>query len=76
MLKNSWLTPEEQATLRAGLLRKLTPEERLHGLDPAEVLKRYALEERLRGLSPEDILRAMDPKQIKAWLKQPGHSGD
>ena len=56
--ENSWLTPEEQATLRAGLLRKLTPEERL------------------RGLSPEDILRAMYPKQIKAWLKQTGHSGD
>ncbi len=64
MLKDPWLTPEEHATLRAGLLEKLTPEERLRGLPP---------EERLRGLPPEDILRGMDPEQIKAWLKQTGH---
>jgi len=76
MLNNSWLTPEEKAELRAGLLQKLSPEKRLHGLDPAEVLKRYAPEERLRGLSPDDILLAMDPEQIKTWLKQTEHSGD
>ena len=73
MLKDPWLTPEEHAALRAGLLEKmdpeerlrgLPPEERLRGLDPAEVLKRYAPEERLRG---------MDPEQIKAWLKRTGH---
>ena len=82
MLKDPWLTPEEHATLRAGLLEKLTPEERLRGLppeerlrglEPAEVFERYAPEERLRGLPPEDILRGMDPEQIKAWLKQTGH---
>lgn len=73
MLTDPWLTPEEHAALRAGLLEKLDPEERLHGLDPAEVLKRYAPEERLRGLPPNEILRGMDPEQIKAWLKRTGH---
>ena len=73
MLTDPWLTPEEQATLRAGLLQKLPPEERLHGLDPAEVLNRSAPEDRLRGLPPEEILQAMDPEQIKAWLQRTGH---
>ncbi|WP_295429823.1 hypothetical protein [uncultured Thiodictyon sp.] len=73
MLDDPWLTPEDHATLRADLLQKLPPEERLHGLDPAEVLKRYAPEDRLRGLPPEEILRAMDPEQIKAWLQRTGH---
>jgi len=76
MLDDPWQTPEDQATLRADLLEKSSLEERLQGLDPAEVLTCYAPEERLRGLSPDDILREMDPDLIKAWLKQTEHSGD
>ncbi len=76
MLDNPWQTPENHATLRADLLEKLSPEERLHGLDPAEVLTCYTPEERLRGLPPEDILRGIDPDLIKAWLKRTGHQGD
>ena len=76
MLDDPWLTPEDHATLRTDLLEKLSPEERLHGLDPTEVLKCYTPEERLRGLPPEDLLRGMDPDLIKVWLKRTGHSGD
>ncbi|MFP4076672.1 MAG: hypothetical protein ACLFTD_09330 [Halochromatium sp.] len=39
------------------VLANMTPEERLKGLPPDEVLKRYAPEERLKGLDPEERLR-------------------
>ncbi|MBK5930058.1 hypothetical protein [Halochromatium salexigens] len=41
------------------VLANMTPEERLKGLDPDEVLQRYDPEERLKGL---------DPATIEAWL--------
>ncbi|WP_462323226.1 hypothetical protein [Halochromatium sp.] len=41
------------------VLANMTPEERLKGLPPDEVLKRYDPEERLKGL---------DPATIEAWL--------
>jgi len=36
-------------------LNILEPEERLRGLSPDEVLKRYSPDERLRGISSEEI---------------------
>jgi hypothetical protein len=41
------------------VLANMTPEERLKGLDPDEVLQRYDPEERLKGL---------EPATIEAWL--------
>jgi len=40
---------------RQDILRDMTPEERLRGLDPEDVLKHFGPEKLLRGLSPEDI---------------------
>ena len=61
------------------MLAHLTPDERLRGLDPEEVLKRYDPETRLQGLEPdevlkrydpEDVLKRYDPDLIEAWLKK------
>ncbi len=61
------------------MLAHLTPDERLRGLDPEEVLKRYDPETRLQGLDsdevfkhydPETRLQGLDPDLIEAWLKK------
>ena len=59
------------------MLARMTPEERLKGLDPEDIFKRYAPEERLKGLDPEERLKGLDPEErlkgldaavIEAWL--------
>jgi hypothetical protein len=50
------------------VLARMTPEERLKGLDPEDILTRYAPEERLKGLDAEERLKGLDPAAIEAWL--------
>ncbi|MCL4868543.1 MAG: hypothetical protein KJ063_06235, partial [Anaerolineae bacterium] len=52
------------------ILEKLSPEERLVGLRPEEVLRQYRPEERLVGLRPEEVLRQYRPEEIEAYLQQ------
>jgi hypothetical protein len=51
------------------LLSTLSPEERLAGLSPEEVLRHYKPEERLAGLAPEEVLRHFEPEQIASYLR-------
>ena len=44
------------------MLARMTPEERLKGLDPEDIFKRYAPEERLKGLDPEERLKGLIPR--------------
>ncbi|MCP4685765.1 MAG: hypothetical protein GY867_10025 [bacterium] len=65
--------------MKKEVLGWLTPEERLRGLSPEDMLKRLSSEERLRGLSPEDMLkrlsseerlRGLSPEEIEAYLRK------
>jgi hypothetical protein len=53
-------------------LEKLTPEERIKGLPPKEVLKALELtpEERVEDLPPEEVLKALPREAIEAFLKR------
>ena len=44
------------------LLKRLSPEARLRGLNPEDLLKHLSPEARLRGLNPEDLLRYLTPE--------------
>jgi hypothetical protein len=51
-------------------LEHLTPQERLQGLPPEELLKAPPPEERVKGLSPEQLLKALPPEERAALLKR------
>ena len=51
------------------LLRRVTPEQRLAGLDPDELLRRVTPEQRLAGLDPEQRLAGLDPEQLTPPLR-------
>jgi hypothetical protein len=42
-------------------LNILSPDDRLRGLSPDEVLKQYSPDDRLRGLSPDEVLKQYSP---------------
>jgi hypothetical protein len=51
-----WLTSERRVQQPyERLLRGLTPEQRLQGLAPDEVLSRFSPDQRLQGLSSDEI---------------------
>ncbi|BAP57481.1 hypothetical protein THII_3184 [Thioploca ingrica] len=48
----------------------LPPEERLTGLPPETIFKRFSPEERLKGLTLETILKQFPPEVIEAYLSR------
>ena len=66
------LTPERVMEygkrIRELIIETGTPEERLAGLSPEEILARFSLDERLAGLSPDEILARFSPDEILSGL--------
>ena len=54
------------------LLRRVTPEQRLAGLDPDELLRRVTPEQRLAGLDPEQLTRALRslPPEVQERIRK------
>ncbi len=51
-------------------LKDLSPEERLEGLTPEELLARVPPEQRLEGLSSDELLAALSPEAREALRKR------
>lgn len=49
------------------VLKKLTPEQRLRGMSPKELLA--CVSERLQGLTPEELLSHIPLAEIEKYLK-------
>jgi hypothetical protein len=72
-MKDEALVQNSLKSVTERLLSIATVEERLHGLDPEEILRRFKPEERLHGLEPEEILRRFKPEERLAGLS-PEHA--
>jgi len=70
----SYTRVDYELEMTQSFLTSLTPEERLRGLPPNEVLRQFPPEERLRGLPLNEILNHFDKEQIRAYLEQSQHS--
>jgi hypothetical protein len=49
-------------------IRYLTPEERLQGLKPEDIVRNFEADQVLRSFNPEDRLKGLSPEEIKAYL--------
>ncbi len=49
-------------------LYKLSPEDRLKGLGPDDLLRRLTPDDRLKGLAPEDLVRTL--QSMKSWKRE------
>ena len=67
------LTPEKVMEygkrIRELIIETGTPEQRLAGLSPDEILPRFSPDERLTGLSPDEILAGLNSAERRELLR-------